>query len=277
MSAIIFLVIGSAGIETLLMPSSPIGVTNGFSMANNTEAIFYNPANFEAGDNFNINCFYNRVYVSMQSFSLALGKRIKSVDLGLAIVNFDYGDMEWHPDYPTEDPLISYTGNDLSIIICTGIKVSSLGRIGLNMKWVYENIYTYSDFALAFDLAFSYRNAQNGISFGVSNFGSTITLNNEDVNLPARLSFGGFYSISRVKASLDMHYLINNSLFKFGLGLDYPINELLELKGALNYQEDFYPGFGVTINPGSLQIKYGAAFYPNDLGMINTIGVGIDF
>lgn len=246
-------------------------------MAQYEEAIFYNPANFQAGENFKLSCFYNRFYVSMQSFSLALSKRVKAFDLGLAMYNFDYGAIEWHPDYPTEDPLTTYSANDFSLIFSSGIKVASSGRIGLNIKYIYENIYTYADYCFALDLAFAYHGSKGGITFGTSNFGSRLTINDEDVNLPARISFGGYYRFNKIVASSDLHYLINNSAIEMGFGIGFPLADIMELNGAVNYRDEFYPGFGLTIKLGDMAIKYGGAIYPHDLGMINTIGMGIEF
>jgi len=278
MATIIYLLIASAGANSLLMPASPIGLVTGFSTAKEAEAIFYNPANFAASDDFKLWCFYNRFYVSMQSVSLVLSKKIKAFDFGLAINNFDYGnDFEWHPDYPTEDTLTFYGANDLSITLSSGIKISNRGKIGFSIKYIYENIYTYADYAFAFDLAFAYSNSISGISFGTSNLGSRVTLNNEDVNLPTRISIGGFHSFNKLVLSADMHYLVNNGSEEFSVGLSLPIYKILTLGGAINYRESFYPGFGVTINAGEWAIKYGTAFYPKDLGMVNTIGIGFDF
>jgi hypothetical protein len=259
------------------MPSSPIGVITSFSIARNQEAIFYNPANFIAKENFELWCFYNRMYLSMHSVSFALGKKIKAVDFGLAVTNFDYGEIEWHPDYPTEDSLTSYNANDFSLIISGGLNLSPDGRIGINLKYISEYIYIYSDYALAIDLSISYSKSNYGLSFGGSNFGTQITLNNEEVNLPARVSLGGFYIVRNITMGLDLHYLINNTVFEFGFGLGLPINESIVLNAAANYRESLYPGFGIQLNTGTLGIKYGAAFYPKDLGMINIVGIGLGF
>jgi len=277
MGTILFVIISSAGVNSLLMPPSPIGVTTSFAIARGGEAIFYNPANFEAENNFKLWCFYNRFYVSMQSVSLSLSKKIKSIDFGLAVVNFDYGDIEWHPGYPTEDSLMNYSANDLSIILCGSANISSKGRVGLNLKYIYENIYVYSDYTFAFDLSLSYIDSKFGISFGAADFGSRITINNEEVNLPARLNFGGFYKLKKLVGSVDVHYLVNNDALDFGLGINFPIHKFVVLNAALNYCESFYPGFGLAINQGRFGIKYGGAFYPEGLGMINTIGIGLGF
>ncbi len=277
MSAVILLLISISGVNSLLLPVSPIGVNTGFSVSKDVEAIFYNPANFESKENYRIWCAYNRVYLDMQSVSLAISKKIKSINLGIGFINFDYGDIEWRPNYPTDDSLIFYSANDFSIIIGGSAQLSPQGKIGLNLKYISESIHIYADYALAADLSFSYTSEKMGISFGASNFGTRLKIRNEEVNLPARLSLGGFYTLKKICASADIHYLVNNENFEYSFGLGYPAHDLVRLNVAFHYRDEIYPGFGIDLTPGNLEIKYGGSFYPKDLGMINTIGIGFDF
>jgi hypothetical protein len=267
--------ITTAGVKSLLMPASPIGVTTSFSTANNEEAIFYNPANLTAGENFTFQCSYNRFYLGMHSVSLSLSKKIKNINVGLGIVNFDYGEIEYRPDYPTEDPIIDYSAYDFSLALGAAVDVSSKGRIGVNVKYVTENIYIYSDYGLALDVAFAYYDSTTGVTFGATNFGTKLEINNDAVNLPARLSIGGFQKVRQFKFSGDLHYLINDSAFEFGIGASVPVGQRLALSAAINYRDEFYPGFGITINTGAIMVKYGGSFYPKNLGMVNNIAIGI--
>jgi len=275
MNTFTLIMIAAAGVKSLLMPASPIGVTTSFATARNEEAIFYNPANFTAGENLNFQCSYNRFYLGMHSVSLSLSKKVKNIDVGLGIVNFDYGDIEYHPDYPTEDPLIDYSAYDFSLILGASLDVSSQGRIGVNVKYVTENIYIYSDYALAMDISFAYHNSTSGITFGATNFGTRMTINNDEVNLPARLSVGGFQQVKQFTLSGDLHYLVNDAAFEFGIGASMPVYQRLALSAAINYRDEFYPGFGITIDTGALQVKYGGSFYPKNLGMVNNIAIGL--
>lgn len=277
MVALVFLLISTSGVNTLLLPASPVGMTTHFSVSKNAEAIFYNPANVGAGENYQIWCSYNRFYLSMQSVSLALSKKIRNINLGLAFLNFDYGDIEWHPDYPSEDSLTYYSGNDFTIVLGGSVPITSQGKIGLNLKYISENIYIYSDYALAFDVSFAYVGAKSGISFGAVNIGSKITLNNESVNLPARISIGTFYDFKKLVPSIDIHYLVNSAEFEGGFGVNVPIHSIVNLNGTVHYRDTFYPGFGLEIRPSSLTIKYAGALYPYNLGLINTIGIGFEF
>jgi hypothetical protein len=277
MSAIIFLVISISGVNSLLLPASPLGLTSHFSASKDAEAIFYNPARFEAGENYSIWCSYNRFYLSMQSVSLALSKRIKIVDVGLAFINFDYGDIEQRPDYPHEDSLTYYSANDFIMVLGSSVNITSNGRIGLNLKYISENIYIYSDYALAVDLSFAYNGPTAGLSVGASNFGTQLTIKNEQVNLPARLSMGGFFILKKITTSADIHYLVNHGIFEYSVGVGLPVHRILNINAALHYRESVYAGFGFELKPGKIAFKYAGSFYPKDLGMVNTIGIGLDF
>lgn len=277
MHALLYIIIATSGVNSLLLPASPVGMATPFSTAQNAEALFYNPANVSAGEQNQIWCSYNRFYLSMQSVSLAFSKQMKSIGIGLAFVNFDYGDIEWRPPYPTEDPVTYYSASDFSLVLGGNVRVSEFGRIGLNVKYIHENIYIYTDYTIAFDLCFAYATATHGLSFGVSNLGGKITLYNEAVNLPARISVGGFFSVRKLILSSDVHYLVNNGVMEFSTGAGYPVQERIILNASLHYREEFYPGFGLEVNTGKIGIKYGGALYPRDLGMINTIGLGFEF
>jgi len=277
MSLLIFLLISSSGVNSLLLPASPAGVSTSFSISKDAEAVFYNPANLNGYEDYNLYCSYNRFYLSMQSVSLALSKKIKSVDFGLAFINFDYGDIEWHPNYPSEDSLVYYTANDFSMILSSKIAVSENGNVGISIKYISESIYIYSDHALAFDIGFSYFKTPYGVTFGASNCGTKISLNNEEVNLPARLSMGGFYDLKKLSVSTDVHYLVNNGIFEFGVGIRVPVYSMMVFDLAAQYRESFYPGFGVTLKTGGLAFRYAGSLYPKNLGMISTFGIGFEF
>ena len=56
-----------------------------------------------------------------------------------------------------------------------------------------------------------------------------------------------------------------------------PVHQRLTLRAAANYRDEIYPGFGLTIDIGALQVKYGGSFYPKNLGMVNNIALRIGF
>lgn len=273
---LIFL-ISNSGVNSLLLPVSPLGLTASFSTADHTEGIFYNPAQFQAGDKYALWCSYNRFYLDMHSVSMALSKKVGPIGIGIGFVNFDYGEIEWHPDYPTEDPLTAYTANDFSIVLGASGNITEDGRIGLNLKYISENIMIYSDYALAFDLAFSYRSKHSSISMGVTNFGTQLTIRNDDINLPAKLSLGMTYQFPKFYIGGDAHYLVNTGDLEGGASVHVPLYPILAFDLAAFYRERIYPAFGVDIMIGNIAFKYAGSIYPRSLGMINTLGIGFEF
>jgi len=277
MGILIFLLISSAGVNSLLMPASPAGVITGFSLSRGNEAIFYNPANLDATNDFQLACYYNQFYVSTKSISLALSKKINRLNFGLGITNFDYGEIELRPEYPSDDSVTAYTANDFSLGISGSAAISSQGKIGVTLKYISENIYVYGDRTVAFDFALAYHSSFSGVSFGATNIGYKLTLNNEDVNLPAKLSLGGFIDLKKAILSLDVHYLVNNGKFEFGQAWRFPVAQAIELNAGINYREKFFPGFGFVADAGRFAVEYGTAIYPYNLGMINTLGITLSF
>ncbi len=277
MGIFVYLIIVNAGLNSLLMPASPIGVNAGFALARDDEAIFYNPANFETGPGYQVQCYYNQFYLGMNGVSFSISKKVGKFGLGLGFVNFDYGDIEWHPPYPTEDSLTTYSANDFSMFLGCGLKMSRLGRVGVNFKYINENIYIYSDYALAVDLSFAYNNDKNGISFGISNFGSRLLIKNEYVNLPARINLGGYYKFKKFIIGAGFFYLVNNGRFEFNSTLGTRLYNSIDVYLGINYREEFYPGFGFSIKSNYVKIKYGGSFFPMNLGLVNSIGIGFSF
>jgi hypothetical protein len=279
MAVLTLLLIASSGVNSLLMPASPAGLLTPFSGSRDAEAIFYNPALTSAGDDFRLNCFYNRYYLGMQGFSLALSRKVKTLDLCVGITDFDYGAMEWHPDYPTEDSLANYSAYDFVFMVGGSFPVSARGRMGVTAKYIAETIYLYGDQALAFDVSLAYRSGNSGLTFGATNIGSKITLNGEGVNLPARLSLGLRQDFTRFNAGLEAHYFINRVSFEFGASAGLPLYRILEISLGLRYryQDPPFPAFGLNLNLGKFALKYGLALYPYRLGPVNTLGFGMDF
>lgn len=273
----LFLLISSAGVNTLLMPASAKGVLTYYSSSAGDEAIFYNPGLFYTQENFHLSLFYSNIYASMKNLNFALSKRLNNFDLGINIMNFDYGPIMAKLEYPTEDSTGFYTATDFYIGLCASRPIATNGRLGLKVKYIYENVYIYSGATMGIDLSLAYLNQVYGITTGATNIGGTIKIANESVNLPAKLSLGYYRTINKLTLSMDIHYLINTSKFESGIAGEMKLTEKFEMGIAINYRDSLYPGFYLGLYHHSLSIKYGAAIYPYDLGMINNIGIGFNF
>uniref|UniRef100_A0A7C4X846 PorV/PorQ family protein n=1 Tax=candidate division WOR-3 bacterium TaxID=2052148 RepID=A0A7C4X846_UNCW3 len=277
MNLLVIFFFTASGLNSLLLPASPGGVLSFFAHSEADEAIFYNPTNLEAGEDFRVSFFYNNLYVSTRSFSLSLSKKVKTLDFGIGVNNFDYGNMELHPDYPSEDTTINYQANDFSLIFCGSAWITRYGKLGINLKYISENIYIYSDWAIASDLSLAYCGETGKISFGATNIGSKITIHNEEVDLPAKLSLGMLKEFRKIVFCSDLHYLINTGQFEFSLGGEIPFGGGFKLGISANYHQHFYPGFNLVFALNKIEIRYGGAIYPYHLGLINSFGISFLF
>ncbi len=260
------------------MPASAKGVMTYYSTSSGSEAIFYNPSLFAARqDGYNLSLFYTQIYAGMKNMNLSIGRRFNDFDFGVNIMNYDYGMIEARPDYPTEDSTGFYTGSDFYLGFCVAKNVSTNGRIGIKLKYIYENLYIYSDATLGFDFSLAYINDFGGLSAGATNLGGTIKIANEEVNLPVKLSLGYYRMIKKYMVSCDIHYLVNTGSFESSIAGEIKLTSNLETGISINYRGQFYPGFYLGIHIRHLAIKYGASIYPYNLGMINTIGIGFSF
>ncbi|MGQ9464669.1 MAG: hypothetical protein ACUVQ4_03050 [bacterium] len=273
----IFLLISSAGMNTLLMPASAKGVLTYYSSSAGDEAIFYNPAMFYTQKDFHLSAFYSSIYLSMRNLNLALSKKLNNIDFGISLMNFDYGPIMAKPDYPTSDSSGFYTATDFYVGLCASKIITTNGRLGMKLKYLYENLYIYSGATVAFDLSLAYIAQNYGISTGATNIGGTMRIASESVNLPAKLSIGYYRKIEKVTLSLDLHYLINTGRFESAVAGEMRLTDNFDLGIAMNYRDSFYPGFYLGLKHRSTYIRYGTSIYPYNLGMIHTIGIGFGF
>ncbi|MEO0184631.1 MAG: hypothetical protein ABIL20_02385 [candidate division WOR-3 bacterium] len=276
MNALFFL-IASAGVNTLLMPASAKGVLTYYSRTAGDEAIFYNPATFKAQSDYRSSIFYTNLYTGMKNLHIALTREFNKIDLGISIMNFDYGRIEARPEYPTEDSTGFYSANDFCMGVCVSSNVTTNGRFGVKAKYIYENISVYSGATLGLDVSLAYLNQYSGITVGANNIGGTMKIASESVNLPAKLSLGYYRIVNKFILSIDLHYMINTSSFESALAGEMRLTNNLELGVGINYRDYLYPGFYLSVIHKGLSIKYGTSFYPYNLGMINTVGISILF
>lgn len=273
----IFLLISSAGMNTLLMPASAKGMLTYYSSSAGDEAIFYNPAMFYAQKDFHLSAFYSNIYLSMKNLNLALSRKLNNVDFGISLMNFDYGPIMAKPDYPTSDSSGFYTATDFYVGLCASKAITTNGRLGMKLKYLYENLYIYSGATVAIDLSLAYITQNHAITTGATNMGGTMKIASETVNLPAKLSIGYYRKIEKITLSIDLHYLINDSRFESAIAGEMKLTDNFDIGIAMNYRDYFYPGFYLSLKHRSINISYGTSIYPYNLGMINTIGISFIF
>ncbi len=251
----------------------------GFSLARGAEATFFNPANLQLTNNeLHFLLSYGRVFLDIEHSSLFLAKKIMMFNLGLGLVNFDYGDMVFKPDYPTEDDNATFNANDLSFFFAAATKLSPKGNIGLSFKFIKEYIYIYSAQASAINLALNYLPTPNNtFSFGVFDIGTSLQLKDSAYSLPVRFSLGASNYTKKFLTGFDFHYLIHSKDWILNMGEELTISHMFKFRGGFRYFDGltFNTGFGITFS--WLALDYGLAYLPKRLGFSHYLSLKRNF
>ncbi len=262
--------------SSLICPTArEAGMGNtGFSLTYGPEAVYLNPAHLQLNKSqellFSIS--YGRLFLDIQHSSLFLSKRFSSFNLGLGVSNFDYGDLIFKPEYPTEEDAV-FNANDLSILGGAGFNLSNKGYGGIGIKFIKEYIQIYSAQVLAGNLALSYLPNQNlRFSLGTFDISRNMKLKNsefegEPYGLPVRFSFGCSNQWRRLLSGLDLHYLIRSKDWMLNFGEEIGLVSEFKLRWGCRYFDGLTLSGGLGISLAWLTLDYGVSYLPKGLGL----------
>ncbi len=247
----------------------------GFALSCGPEAVYLNPAALRVpGNDLLFSISYGRLFLDIEHSSLFLSRRIAKVNLGLGLVNFDYGDLTFKPDYPTEDNSTIFHANDLSLILGLSASISPKGNVGLSFKYIKEYIYVYSSSARAFNFALNFLPSQsNQISLGGFDIGNSLELRNEPYGLPMRLSLGYSNTTGKFLGGIEFHYLLRSRDWALNFGEQFTLSRHFTLRGGVRYFDGPTLTGGFGLGWSWLALDYGLAYLPKNLGFSHYFGL----
>jgi hypothetical protein len=247
----------------------------GFALARGPEAVYLNPASLSSPNrDLLFSLGYGRLYLDIEHTSLFLTRPIGFLHAGLGLVNFDYGELTFKPEYPTDDENATFNANDLSLIAGLAAAVSPKGSVGLSFKYIKEYLYVYSAGARAINFAINYEpDANNRVAIGVLDVGNSLKLKAEPFGLPMRIGLGYSNSIKRFRGGLDFGYLIRSKDWMAGLGEEFTLSRVFKIRAGARYFDGLSVTAGFGIAWSWLALDYGVARQPKDLGFSHYFGL----
>jgi len=247
----------------------------GFALGRGPEAVYLNPAALRApGNDLLFSISYGRLFLDIEHSSLFLSRRIALVNVGLGLVNFDYGDLTFKPDYPTEDNSAKFHANDLSVVLGIAASISPKGNVGLSFKYIKEYVYIYSTDARAFNFALNFMPSQtNRISLGGFDIGNSLELKSEPYGLPMRLSLGYSNTTGRFLGGLEFHYLVRSQDWALNFGEQFALSRHFTLRGGVRYFDGLTMTGGFGLAWSWLALDYGLGYLPKNLGFSHYFGL----
>jgi len=257
-------------------------------------AVFWNPAAIAGIESAEASFTYTKWFADLNIMAGAVGWRAGSIGVfAINYISLDYGEIEEAlVTSPTGgvDTRTGQTfgGNDLAIGLAFSRSYTDKLSLGVNVKFIREKLFTYTNSQWAFDVGSYYDTGWRGIRLAMSaqNFSSQArwlkTLEEEQQNheLPllfrigwsidllggSNLFLGGDPMQHRFSINLDAIHS-NDYAERLHLGGEYVLRNLIALRGGyrFNYDEgNLSLGAGFQYTTGNLGVKLDYAYVSHD-------------
>ena len=250
----------TSGLAILDMPTSAksastMGVFS--SEPGNAMNLFENPVGI-CCDATNINFTNNFWFADVNQSILTFGKSSKygTFGAGLNFVNSPGIEVR---SRPTDEPEGEIEAHYIIAALGYSRRLISNISMGVNVKYLYESLYTESASGFAMDVAAMWKMPSNmNLSLGLHNLGSMSKLKDESTQLPASLEIG----LVRPKLFDD------DGSFNGALGIYFDhnlIDDVTEIKvgGEVSIYEKLYLRSGYSIQKEFNDMSFGAGFNVN--------------
>lgn len=300
-----------AGLSTLSFLKNDMNARSvamgGASVSLNTDAFaaFTNPA--AAADVKGLNIALGNLAVGagvQQSFISTLIPRKKNLStFGFSLNMLNSGAMDVRTEFQPDGTGEKFYVTNLAFGGTYAQQLSDMFSAGVTLKYIYEQIDTYSNSTVAADVSFLYKTDYKDLNFAVmiQNFGGSSSIKGDDLpsdfnrslnpesdnySVPTVFSLGtSIVPWKEDKQSLLLSVQLNHptdNAENYRLGAEYEYRNLLFIRAGykLNVSGQPYPtfGFGLRHRVGAYPLYLNYAANPTEyLGVQHTVGLAISF
>jgi len=199
---------------------------------------------------------------------------------GIAFSFIDYGKIDARDD--TADIIGEFHPIDLSIATNFAYRITPNHFVGINLRILYENIYTASSYGFSSDIAYTYVTPIEGLklSTAIKHLGKTSEMSEETIKLPvcgeisAAKVFEFPFAVFSTEAKLIKR--IDDNKLQSAFGINAGLNRFFSFR--LGYKlnsdaENISTGFGIIFN--DFMIDY--AFIPFKYEISNAHIISISY
>ena len=273
-----FLKIG-VGAEAIGMGESHV------AFAHNLFASYWNPAGLSLMQRAQLGFMHNSWFEGINHEFIGYVHPLGT--LGVVATSFSYlsfGELE------RRDASGELKGNfrpyDLALVFSYGRKFTSDLAMGVNMKFLREQIDDKKAQAIAFDFGGRYDVPNSQLTLGVNlqHFGTKVKFVEESFDLPLNLKFGVAYRLldNSIAVAADLNHPWDNDV-NIGLGIEYTPITLFHLRSGYRYSlggNELGVVSGLTVGLGlsieSYQIDYAFVSF-GQLGLTHRVSVLANF
>jgi hypothetical protein len=266
----------------------------GIASSGDVNSIFWNPAATIGFEGLQASFSYTNWIADLNIMSGAVGINVESIGtISLSYVTLDYGDLEEAYTTSASGNIDTRTGSTFSgsdLLFGIGIARSFTDKlsIGVNIKYIREDLFSYSSDLWGFDVGSYYDTQWRGISIAMSaqNFSSqarwlyTKEEEQQTYELPiiyrigmnidllgnSDLFLGGSNNQHKLSLGVDAIHT-NDYAERLHLGLEYSAFNLISLRSGykFNYEEgNFSAGIGLFYETALLKLTIDYAYVQYD-------------
>jgi len=271
-------------------------------------SIFWNPAEITGIQNAEASFTYTQWIADLNLFSGAIGYTFQNIGtFDFNYISLNYGQI---PEALTTSPTgnfdtrtgNTFSGSDLAVGIGFAKQFTDKLSMGLNARYIRENLFIYSSSLWSFDIGSFYNTGWKGIKIGMSaqNFSTPArflydkeeTQQTYDLPLVFRIGFSidlfggqdlfleGDPSVQKLTINVDAIHS-NDYGERLNMGFEYTLLDIFTLRGGykLNYDEgNLSLGVGVKYNTGPLLLRFDYTYVNYDfLESPNRFTISIGF
>ncbi len=237
--------------------------------------------------------------IQQSYLSVSIPRKKNFSTFGFSLNMLNSGAMEKRTEFQPEGTGEKFYVTNMALGGTYAQQLSDMFSAGITMKFIYEQIDTYTNATVSADVSFLYKTDYKDLNFAVmiQNFGGSSSINGDDLpedfnrnlnptannySVPTVFSLGASMVPWKMKkqsllVALQLNHPSDNAE-NYRIGLEYEYMKLLYVRTGymLNVSSQSYPtfGFGLRHRVGAHPIFINYAANPTDyLGMQHTVGV----
>ncbi len=271
------------------------------SVANNSEAIYWNPAGLTSVENFDFSASYVKWFFDIKHYSISAAYTLPNLGtIGIEAIYTDIGEIE-----VTRVDALGYVNGEYNpgltgevikpsqsvIGISFAKELTDRFAFGITAKYAYENLVVKSKGAIIFDggLTFDTDFRTVKIAASVRQFGPDIKYLSKNYPLPQTFNIGISGYLIAPENSLIADFPNQKLLLSYdmiqprdynqqhGVGLEYSFNDMIFLRGGYRFngdQQGFSGGLGLMYE--NYRIDYSYTDYGEYLNSVHRFTVGLN-
>jgi len=255
----------------------------GTAVADGASGIVYNPAASARITQFSIQVDYTRWFLDMKQQSVFVTRDLKLLSVGVGVVSFSSGKLEYRENRPTEEAIGTFSPFDITGYLNLSRTLGDQVDVGVNARFYYSKIFSYQTSGWGADIGLRFWGVKNlTVGATVVDFCRALSYKYEQFWLPTRGKIGVAYRLtpgrSLLTFAVDGIYFFYNKELSVSTGVEWRFTELFSLRaGYAPFNGANKLSLGAGIHRGLFRVDYAYLPLNFNLGAAHRFGISFGY